>query len=101
MPPLTELRAIVIDATGTELTAEERDLFKSEKPAGFILFQRNCVSKQQVKDLVAAVRSCVGSETLPVLIDQEGGTVARLKAPEWTEYPPAKTFGDMAKNSRN
>jgi beta-N-acetylhexosaminidase len=99
MPKLTELKAIIVDATGTELAREEEDLFKAEKPAGYILFKRNCVSKQQVKDLVAAMRSCTGRDDVPVLIDQEGGTVARLKAPEWKEYPSAKTFGDMAKKS--
>jgi beta-N-acetylhexosaminidase len=100
MPKLTDFKAIIIDATGTELTREEEDLFKSEKPAGFILFKRNCVSKQQVKDLVAAMRACVGRDDAPVLIDQEGGTVSRLKAPDWKEYPTAKTFGDIAKKSR-
>ncbi|MDE2337542.1 MAG: glycoside hydrolase family 3 protein, partial [Alphaproteobacteria bacterium] len=99
MTQLTDLKAIVVDAAGVELTAEEHDLFKAEKPAGFILFKRNCVSKRQVKELVASVRACVGRDDLPVLIDQEGGTVARLKAPEWTEYPAAKTFGALAENS--
>jgi len=99
MPKLTEFKAIVIDATGTELTHEEQQLFKSEKPAGFILFKRNCVSKQQVTDLVASVRECVGHD-IPVLIDQEGGSVSRLKAPEWKEYPSAKSFGDLAQKSR-
>ena len=93
---LTDLKAIIIDATGTELTKEEQDLLKSERPAGFILFKRNCVSKQQVKDLVASVRECVGWDGLPVLIDQEGGTVSRLKQPEWKEYPAAKIFGELA-----
>lgn len=93
---LTDLKAIIIDATGTELTKDEQDLLKSERPAGFILFKRNCVSKQQVKDLVASVRECVGWDGLPVLIDQEGGTVSRLKQPEWKEYPAAKIFGELA-----
>jgi len=97
---MTDLKAIVIDAEGTELTRQEEDLFRSEKPAGFILFRRNCVSKKQVKELVAAVRACVGRSDLPVLIDQEGGTVSRLKAPEWKEYPAAKEFGELAKKSR-
>ncbi|MDE1151149.1 MAG: beta-N-acetylhexosaminidase [Micavibrio sp.] len=98
-PNLTEFKAIVVDATGTELTREEEALFKAEKPAGFILFKRNCVSKQQVKDLVASVRECVGWAELPVLIDQEGGSVARLRAPEWQEYPAAKIFGELAQKS--
>lgn len=96
---LTDYKAIIVDATGTELTKDEEQLFKAEKPAGFILFKRNCVSKKQVKQLVAAVRECVGWADLPVLIDQEGGTVARLKAPEWIEYPAAKVFGELTKTS--
>jgi beta-N-acetylhexosaminidase len=86
------LKAIIIDASGTELTPDERALFTAEKPAGFILFKRNCVTKQQVKNLVASMRECVGRDDIPVLIDQEGGDVARLKSPEWREYPAAKTF---------
>lgn len=99
-PSFADLKAIIIDASGPELTRQEEDLFKAEKPAGFILFQRNCVSRRQVKELVASMRDCVGRVDLPVLIDQEGGTVARLKAPAWTEFPSAKTFGDLAGKSR-
>jgi beta-N-acetylhexosaminidase len=100
MTQITNLKAIIIDATGAELTKEEEALFRAEKPAGFILFKRNCVSKKQVKQLVGSVRECVGWADLPVLIDQEGGTVARLKEPEWHEYPPAKVFGELAKTSK-
>jgi beta-N-acetylhexosaminidase len=89
-------KAIIIDATGLALTPQERDLLSSEKPAGFILFKRNCESRQQVKELVASVRECVGDAHLPVLIDQEGGTVARLRQPAFTEYPAAKIFGQIA-----
>lgn len=92
----TDLKAIVVDADGLELSAAERDLFAAEKPAGFILFKRNCVSKQQVSDLVASVREVTGFADLPVLIDQEGGTVARLRAPAFREYPAAKIFGELA-----
>ncbi|MBI1215392.1 MAG: beta-N-acetylhexosaminidase [Alphaproteobacteria bacterium] len=98
-PDLTDLKAIIIDPTGPELTAEEAEIFAAEKPAGFILFRRNCVSRAQVKKLVADLRDCVGREDLPVLIDQEGGSVARLKAPEWHEYPAAKTFGQLAQEA--
>lgn len=99
MTSLTTLKAIVVDATGTELTRDEQALFKAEKPAGFILFKRNCLSKKQVRELVSSVRECVGRPDLPVLIDQEGGTVSRLKAPEWEEYPGARVFGEKAKLS--
>ncbi|MFH1157563.1 MAG: beta-N-acetylhexosaminidase [Pseudomonadota bacterium] len=98
-PNLTDLKAIIVDAEGAELTRREEALFTSQKPAGFILFRRNCVTKRQVKDLVAALRECVGRTDIPVLIDQEGGSVARLCAPEWEEYPAAKAFGDLAGKS--
>lgn len=88
----TDLKAIVVDAAGPELSRQEEDLFRAEKPAGYILFQRNCKSRQQVRDLVAALRACSGRDDIPVLIDQEGGDVSRLKKPEWREYPAAKTF---------
>lgn len=91
----TDMKAIVVDATGPELTREERDLFAAEKPAGFILFARNCITKTQVKELVASVRDVVGRADLPVLIDQEGGSVARLKSPEWCEYPAASTLAGL------
>lgn len=88
----TDLKAIVVDASGAQLSRQEEDLFRAEKPAGYILFQRNCKSCQQVRDLVAAMRACSGRDDIPVLIDQEGGDVSRLKKPEWREYPAAKTF---------
>lgn len=97
-PSFIDMKAIIVDAAGPELTREEEALFRAEKPAGFILFRRNCVTKKQVTDLVHAMRECVGRDDVPVLIDQEGGSVARLRAPEWKEYPPAKTFGDMARS---
>jgi beta-N-acetylhexosaminidase len=91
------MKSIIVDATGLALTREEEQLFKSEKPAGFILFKRNCVSKQQVTDLVAALRESVGNPAAPILIDQEGGAVSRLKEPAFREYPTARSFADLLK----
>lgn len=95
MTAFTDMKAIIVDATGLTLTREEEDLFRAEKPAGFILFKRNCESRAQVTELVAAMRECVGRADVPVLIDQEGGSVSRLKMPEWKEYPAAKSFGEL------
>ena len=89
------MKAIIVDSTGPELTREEEALFAAHKPAGFILFQRHCVSKRQVRELVAALRCATGNPDAPILIDQEGGSVARLKAPVWAEYPAARVFGDL------
>lgn len=92
---MSNAKAIIIDATGPELTREEEALFTALRPAGFILFQRNCVSKQQITDLVSAMRSCAGD--VPVLIDQEGGMVARLKSPAFREFPTARSYADIAR----
>ncbi len=96
---LTALKAIVLTTDGAELTKEEENLFKEYRPSGFILFKRHCVSKTQVTELVSSLREVVDVENLPILIDQEGGTVSRLKEPEWKEYPKACTYGDLAKKS--
>ena len=94
--PKQDLKAIVVGCASTELTADEKALFADHPPAGFILFQRNCVSEAQVTDLVSSFRDVIGWEHAPVLIDQEGGTVSRLKAPVWQEFPAAVDFAKLA-----
>lgn len=93
--PITKPKAIILDCEGAALTQDEIALFKKHNPYGFILFKRNCETPEQVKKLVTQLRDAVGRPDAPVLIDQEGGTVARLKAPEFEEFPPAKTFKDL------
>jgi beta-N-acetylhexosaminidase len=86
-----EPRAICFSCAGETLSADERAFFRDADPLGFILFQRNCRYREQVEALVADFRDCVGRGDAPVLIDQEGGRVARLKPPEWRRYPaPAR-----------
>lgn len=91
-------RAIIFGVSGITLTDGEKQFFRYANPFGFILFGRNCVNPQQVKTLVADLRASVGRADAPIVIDQEGGRVARLKPPHWPAYPPAKMFGDLAKN---
>jgi beta-N-acetylhexosaminidase len=80
-------RAVILGCAGPRLGADERRFFADADPAGFILFQRNCESPQQVRDLVASLRDATGRPEAPILIDQEGGRVARLKPPHWPSYP--------------
>ena len=80
---------------GKELSADERAFFREAQPWGFILFARNVLHPQQVKALVSALRDTVGDQRAPVLIDQEGGRVARLRLPHWRTYPSARRFGDL------
>jgi len=77
---------------GERLTADERDFFRDTDPAGFILFQRNCVDKQQMLALTDELRALHGRDDVPILIDQEGGRVARMQPPVWPEFPTAERF---------
>ena len=77
---------------GTSLSATERDFFKESQPFGFILFGRNVEQRRQLRALTDDLRSLMGRDQLPILIDQEGGRVARMQAPEWPAYPPAAIF---------
>lgn len=88
-------KAVIYGCTGTSLTDAEAQFFADEKPIGFILFQRNCQSPDQIRTLIAEVKSAVGSEQLFTLIDQEGGKVARLKPPTWPAFPPAEVFAKL------
>src|SRR4051794_19360365 len=86
-------RAFITGVSGLELTAAERTFLRAERPWGFILFKRNIQTPAQVKALVSALRESVGEPDAPVLIDQEGGRVARLAPPHWPVYPPGAAFG--------
>ncbi|HEY0104551.1 MAG TPA: beta-N-acetylhexosaminidase [Rhizomicrobium sp.] len=89
----------IYGCASTMLGADERDFFRAAQPWGFILFARNIVDRGQVRDLVAALRETVGDPAAPVLIDQEGGRVARLKPPGWAARPAAQRFGAVYSNS--
>jgi beta-N-acetylhexosaminidase len=82
-------RAVIFGCAGESLGERERAFFADVDPLGFILFRRNCRTREQVRALIAALREAVGRADAPVLIDQEGGRVARLLPPEWRLYPPA------------
>jgi beta-N-acetylhexosaminidase len=88
-------RAVVLGCADENLRAEERRFFSEADPAGFILFRRNCASPDQVRRLVDALRDSVGRADAPVLIDQEGGRVARLRPPHWRTYPAAARIGAL------
>jgi beta-N-acetylhexosaminidase len=90
-----EPRAVVFGCAGEKLSAAEARFFAAADPGGFILFRRNCRSPEQVRDLVASLRDCVRRASAPVLIDQEGGRVARLRPPYWRRYPSAAAIAAL------
>ncbi|MCD6035397.1 MAG: beta-hexosaminidase [Rickettsiales bacterium] len=90
------INATILGFSGMSLTPDEKSFFKEVNPLGFILFARNCESKPQVKALVDSLKSLVGHEDVPILIDQEGGRVARLKPPVWRKSPAAGSLAAIA-----
>jgi beta-N-acetylhexosaminidase len=82
----TGASAAIFGCAGLTLSAEEKAFFRDADPWAFILFARNVADPAQVAALVADLRACVGRDA-PLMIDQEGGRVARLKAPHWREWP--------------
>lgn len=85
---------VFLGLCGPALTADETALFRAADPAGYILFARNCINPDQLRGLTAALRDLAGRD-LPILIDQEGGRVARLRSPHWPSFPAAARFGAL------
>ena len=83
---------LILGLAGTALTDEERGFFREADPAGFILFKRNVTHRAQMKALTDELRTIAGREDVPILIDQEGGRVARMQPPEWPAFPAGKAF---------
>ncbi|WP_174297989.1 glycoside hydrolase family 3 protein [Sphingomonas bacterium] len=83
---------VIFGLAGPELTPDERAFFADAEPAGFILFRRNIVDRRQVRALTDSLRALAGREELAVLVDQEGGPVARLGPPGWPAFPAGPAF---------
>jgi beta-N-acetylhexosaminidase len=86
------MKPVIFGLAGLALTPDELDFFRDATPLGFILFKRNVESRAQVRALTDSLRALTGRDELPVLIDQEGGRVARLGPPEWPAFPAGPTF---------
>lgn len=92
---MSESKAFISGCKGHLLTTEERSFFAGERPWGFILFGRNIGEREQICDLVAALRDSIGNSRAPVLIDQEGGRVQRIRPPLAPQYPSGLAIGDI------
>jgi len=91
--------AAIFGCAGTVLGPAEKAFFRDCGPVGFILFARNIDNPGQVRDLVSDLRDSVGREDVLILIDQEGGRVARLKPPYWRAAPPQGVFGKLDRDA--
>jgi beta-N-acetylhexosaminidase len=89
------ISAAIYSSSGPTLTIEERAFFRETQPFGFILFARNIADPEQVRALCAGMREAAGHDA-PILIDQEGGRVQRLRPPHWPAHPPGRAYANPA-----
>ncbi|WP_324749535.1 beta-N-acetylhexosaminidase [Sphingomonas sp. LY54] len=89
------MQSAIYGFSGPRLTADERDFFRDANPAGYILFRRNVEDREQLRALTDELRALHGRDDVPVLIDQEGGRVARMQPPVWPAFPPGGRFADL------
>ena len=82
----------IFGLSGATLTADERAFFADVDPAGYILFRRNCLDRAQLRALTDSLRAVSGRNDVAILIDQEGGRVARMAPPEWPAFPNGEAF---------
>lgn len=82
----------IFGLSGLTLTDDERAFFRDSDPAGYIIFGRNVENRAQLRRLTDSLRDLDGRDNLPILIDQEGGRVARMKSPEWPDFPSGAAF---------
>ena len=90
---------IVFGVKSYKLKKKEKNFFQESNPLGFILFERNCKNYKQTKLLIKDLKKTTSHKYTMIMIDQEGGRVARLKNPNWKSYPSAEYFGIKAKKN--
>lgn len=86
------MKPVIFGLSGPVLTPDERAFFAAVEPAGYILFKRNIVDRAQLRALTDSLRDLAGRDDLAILIDQEGGRVARMQPPEWPAFPAGPAF---------
>ncbi|MEL6875371.1 MAG: beta-N-acetylhexosaminidase [Pseudomonadota bacterium] len=89
------MKPVVFGMSGLRLTANEKAFFRDSDPAGYIIFGRNIEDKGQLRALTDELRELHGRDDLAILIDQEGGRVARMTEPVWPKFPAGGRFGDL------
>jgi beta-N-acetylhexosaminidase len=86
------MKPVIFGLSGPVLTPDERAFFADACPAGYILFKRNVETRAQLRALTDQLRALEGRDDVAILVDQEGGRVARLSPPEWLAFPAGPAF---------
>ncbi|MDO6963882.1 beta-N-acetylhexosaminidase [Rhizobium alvei] len=97
---MRESKAVIFGLGGLVPTREEIAFFRDQRPWGYILFARNLKEAEQISDLVATLKDISGGDSVPVLIDQEGGRVQRIREPLCPRYPSGADLGAIWKADR-
>ena len=88
-------RSFITGIKSTSLSTKEKNFLKNFKPWGVILFSRNIRSIEQVNNLTKEIRKIFQDRKYPVLLDQEGGRINRLKSFINTDIFTSKFFGEL------
>ncbi|SIO11653.1 beta-N-acetylhexosaminidase [Parasphingorhabdus marina DSM 22363] len=89
------MKPVIFGMSGLRLTDDEKAFFRDSDPAGYIVFGRNVENKDQLRALTDELRDLHGRDDLAILIDQEGGRVARMTEPVWPRFPAGGRFGEL------
>ena len=93
-------KALIISLKGKKLSKKEEILLSKEKPWGVILFKRNLKSLKQIKDLTSKIKKLTKNKNFPIIVDEEGKTVSRLK--ELINHNISSGFfGSLFKKNKN
>ena len=76
---MNKRRSFIVGIKSTKLSKKEKFFLKKYKPWGIILFDRNIKYIDQTFKLTSSIRRIFKDKNYPILIDQEGGRVNRLK----------------------
>lgn len=89
------MKPVIFGIAGATLSSDEAEFFRRVEPAGYILFKRNCVDPAQMRALTDALRDLHGRDDVLIMIDQEGGRVARMQPPVWPAFPAGGAFDPL------
>jgi beta-N-acetylhexosaminidase len=93
---MTLSTSAIYGCQGPQLNDWEKGFFREQRPFGLILFGRNIADAEQLRRLTGEMREAAADEDLPIFIDQEGGTVARLRRPGFRHPPSPHRFAELA-----
>ena len=94
-------KAFITGISSTYLKKNEIDFLKKNKPWGVILFSRNIKDFFQTKKLINKIKLCFRDDKYPILVDEEGGRVSRLKKIIDTSMFTSKFLGKLFLRNKN